>query len=123
MALVCALWVITLDGSRDLQQVSSTFYEKSLVWPTERFIFLLGRFRSGNTRSIKKSSGTCHVLARFNSHSLRSSFQQAVVRSVNDKNAQLQRQLENVVREGACVSHSSSPFMSLTEHLDWHTLP
>lgn len=29
-----------------------------------------------------------------------SSFQQAVVRSINDKNAQLQKQLENVVREG-----------------------
>ncbi|KAF7329939.1 hypothetical protein MKEN_00257800 [Mycena kentingensis (nom. inval.)] len=29
----------------------------------------------------------------------RSSFQQAVVRNVNDKNAQLQKQLENVVRE------------------------
>ncbi|EDR14743.1 uncharacterized protein LACBIDRAFT_305749 [Laccaria bicolor S238N-H82] len=29
-----------------------------------------------------------------------SSFQQAVVRNVNDKNAQLQKQLENVVREG-----------------------
>ncbi|KAJ6627549.1 hypothetical protein B0H10DRAFT_1779440 [Mycena sp. CBHHK59/15] len=28
------------------------------------------------------------------------SFQQAVVRNVNDKNAQLQKQLENVVREG-----------------------
>jgi len=28
------------------------------------------------------------------------SFQHAVVRSVNDKNAQLQKQLENLVREG-----------------------
>lgn len=30
-----------------------------------------------------------------------SAFQQAVVRNMNDKNAQLQKQLENVVREGA----------------------
>lgn len=29
-----------------------------------------------------------------------SAFQQAVVRNMNDKNAQLQKQLENVVREG-----------------------
>jgi len=29
-----------------------------------------------------------------------SSFQHAVVRSINDKNAQLQKQLENLVREG-----------------------
>jgi hypothetical protein len=29
-----------------------------------------------------------------------SAFQQAVVRNVNDKNGQLQKQLENVIREG-----------------------
>jgi hypothetical protein len=29
-----------------------------------------------------------------------SSFQHAVVRTINDKNAQLQKQLENLVREG-----------------------
>jgi hypothetical protein len=29
-----------------------------------------------------------------------STFQQAVVRNLNDKNAQLQKQLDNVVREG-----------------------
>lgn len=36
-----------------------------------------------------------------------SAFQQAVVRNVNDKNAQLQKQLENVLREGqiACAPY------------------
>jgi hypothetical protein len=33
-----------------------------------------------------------------------SSFQHAVVRSINDKNAQLQKQLENLVREGTYSS-------------------
>ena len=32
-----------------------------------------------------------------------SSFQHAVVRSINDKNAQLQKQLENLVREGKYI--------------------
>ncbi|KAJ6539083.1 hypothetical protein B0H19DRAFT_960216 [Mycena capillaripes] len=36
---------------------------------------------------------------QYQSHQ-ENSFQQAVVRNVNDKNAQLQKQLENVVREG-----------------------
>jgi E3 ubiquitin-protein ligase CCNP1IP1 len=35
---------------------------------------------------------------------LDSSFQHAVVRSINDKNAQLQKQLENLVREGTYSS-------------------
>jgi hypothetical protein len=39
-------------------------------------------------------------ISRNNIKSSLSSFQQAVVRNVNDKNAQLQKQLENVVREG-----------------------
>ena len=34
-----------------------------------------------------------------------SSFQHAVVRSINDKNAQLQKQLENLVREGTYFFH------------------
>jgi len=34
-----------------------------------------------------------------------SSFQHAVVRSINDKNVQLQKQLENLVREGIYISH------------------
>jgi hypothetical protein len=40
-----------------------------------------------------------------------SSFQHAVVRSINDKNAQLQKQLENLVREGTYffTSWSGSP--------------
>jgi hypothetical protein len=33
-----------------------------------------------------------------------SSFQHAVVRSINDKNAQLQKQLENLVREGSVLT-------------------
>ena len=37
-----------------------------------------------------------------------SSFQHAVVRSINDKNAQLQKQLENLVREG---TYSSPPLV------------
>jgi len=36
-----------------------------------------------------------------------SSFQHAVVRSINDKNAQLQKQLENLVREGTYSFTSS----------------
>lgn len=45
--------------------------------------------------------------------SFHSSFQQAVYRNLNEKNAQLQKQLENVVREGShakqllqCHAHS-----------------
>lgn len=33
-------------------------------------------------------------------HASHSSFQQAVLRNVNERNAQMQKQLENVVREG-----------------------
>ncbi|KDR83421.1 hypothetical protein GALMADRAFT_54739 [Galerina marginata CBS 339.88] len=40
-----------------------------------------------------------------------STFQQAVVRNLNDKNAQLQKQLDNVVREGLFLS-----FVRITYH-------
>ena len=41
------------------------------------------------------------LLSTASRDSLGSSFQHAVVRSINDKNAQLQKQLENLVREGS----------------------
>ncbi|KAJ2926213.1 hypothetical protein H1R20_g10893, partial [Candolleomyces eurysporus] len=74
-----SLWIIALNDSRDLQPVWSKFYENP-SWPTGRFI----------PRAISFWQYQIHQ---------ENSFQQAVVRSVNDKNAQLQRQLENVVRE------------------------
>lgn len=46
---------------------------------------------------------TLPILWEIHAHGWRvvgSSFQHAVVRSINDKNAQLQKQLENLVREG-----------------------
>ena len=47
--------------------------------------------------------------------SLGSSFQHAVVRSINDKNAQLQNQLENLVREGSyCLHVKALNFRSVT---------
>ncbi|KAF7355067.1 E3 ubiquitin-protein ligase ccnb1ip1 [Mycena sanguinolenta] len=39
------------------------------------------------------------------------SFQQAVVRNVNDKNAQLQKQLDNVVREGGGRAYAYVPIL------------
>jgi hypothetical protein len=47
-------------------------------------------------------SGHTHILGDEGAYVLGSSFQHAVVRSINDKNAQLQKQLENLVREGTC---------------------
>jgi hypothetical protein len=35
-----------------------------------------------------------------------------VVRSLNDKNAQLQKQLDNVVREGKLLAHLSRTFLN-----------
>lgn len=45
---------------------------------------------------------------------LNSSFQQAVIRNINDRNAQLQKQLENVVREGKEECHLFLTFLLLT---------
>jgi len=44
---------------------------------------------------------------------LNSSFQQAVIRNINDRNAQLQKQLENVVREGKEECHLLLTFLLL----------
>jgi len=44
---------------------------------------------------------------------LNSSFQQAVIRNINDRNAQLQKQLENVVREGKEEFHLFLTFLLL----------
>jgi hypothetical protein len=46
-----------------------------------------------------------------------SSFQHAVVRSINDKNAQLQKQLENLVREGTRFSCEDKTVLSVTRDL------
>jgi hypothetical protein len=43
---------------------------------------------------------------------LSSTFQQAVVRNVNDKIAQLQKQFENVVREGIAIRNIFLPITS-----------
>jgi hypothetical protein len=69
-------------------------------------------YLSGSTRFIRNSE---HPNFRAYAHSLvdegayvlyiGSSFQHAVVRSINDKNAQLQKQLENLVREGTYFFH------------------
>ncbi|KAL4075775.1 hypothetical protein J3A83DRAFT_2043666 [Scleroderma citrinum] len=55
------------------------------------------RSRFGNIRCIKKGRLLCGKRILF--ACWHSSFQQAVTRSLNDRNAQLQKQLENVVRE------------------------
>ncbi|KAG6334386.1 hypothetical protein ID866_4707 [Astraeus odoratus] len=61
-------------------------------------------FRSGNIRCIKK--GRCVSLASGSCVPCwHSSFQQAVTRNLNDRNTQLQKQLENVVREGRWHRH------------------
>ena len=66
-------------------------------------------YLSGSTRFIKNSehetSGHAHILLDEGAYMyIGSSFQHAVVRSINDKNAQLQKQLENLVREGTYSS-------------------
>jgi hypothetical protein len=43
-----------------------------------------------------------------------SSFQHAVVRSINDKNAQMQKQLENVVREGTVSPYFGRPIFTVS---------
>lgn len=51
----------------------------------------------GSPRTV--SLLTCHTAFRLTAINV-SSFQQAVVRNLNEKNAQLQKDLGNVVREG-----------------------
>lgn len=54
---------------------------------------------SGNTKYTKKSQAL-EIWRYIYSQTTLSSFQQAVLRNLNDKNSQLQKQLDNVVREG-----------------------
>jgi hypothetical protein len=68
-------------------------------------------YLSGSTRFIRNSEHQnfrAYAYSRFSwmkKHMyIGSSFQHAVVRSINDKNAQLQKQLENLVREGTYSS-------------------
>ncbi|KAF6762601.1 hypothetical protein DFP72DRAFT_1041175 [Ephemerocybe angulata] len=89
---------------------------KSPPFINARSLFCLGyllrrswRYVAGNaprstslfTRGGHSSPGLCPSSISFWQYQIHqeSSFQQAVVRSVNDKNSQLQRQLDNVVRE------------------------
>lgn len=79
--------------------------------------------------NIMNFSGQCHLVLAisntprevsyylgqiFLSWSLRSSFQHAVVRNINDKNAQIQKQLENVVQEGAYFEVYSLLYLSVS---------
>ena len=68
-------------------------------------------YLSGSTRSIRKSEPPnprgiriLSCMTQMAHMHVGSTFQHAVVRSINDKNAQLQKQLENLVREGTCFS-------------------
>jgi hypothetical protein len=56
-------------------------------------------FHFGSTKYIKKSECAVERNSKF-SDLIFSSFQHAVVRNINDKNGQMQKQLENVVQEG-----------------------
>jgi len=86
----------------------------------------IAQFHSGNIKFTKKS---CSFLTSWNQwylswslirdYLLNSSFQQAVIRNVNDRNAQLQKQLENVVREGKEECHLFLTFLLL---LYWPSL-
>ena len=81
LGLVRVVWLESGDDTGDL-------------WPCH--IFLAVPDPSGKV-------GTLPILWEIHAHGWRvvgSSFQHAVVRSINDKNAQLQKQLENLVREG-----------------------
>lgn len=61
-------------------------------WPSEHC-------HSGNTKFIKNSQ-SCECASASPPHLPHRSFQQALYRNVSEKNAQLEKRLENVIREG-----------------------
>lgn len=58
------------------------------------------RCRFGSIKYIRKSASLRFYSVYSACVTPCSSFQHAVTRNLNDKNAQLQKQLENVIREG-----------------------
>ncbi len=64
-------------------------------------------YRSGNTSYIKNSKYSLMIAGMNDAESTPSSFQQALYKSVAEKNAQLEKRLENVIREGAFSPHRS----------------
>lgn len=94
VAVVCALRAQPIHHRGNLWPVRYRFDHSVALTadPVEE------RSRSGSIRCIKKGRFICRKQVLFTCW--HSSFQQAVTRNLNDRNAQLQKQLENVVREG-----------------------
>jgi hypothetical protein len=106
--LVRTVWIESCDDTGDLQP---------------RYLILAVPDPSGKVRnSFFDSPGTrlCGLAPRWALNwlgLLGSTFQHAVVRSINDKNAQLQKQLENLVREGTHFPAKRKPFFLKTCYL------
>ena len=78
----------------------------------------IAQFHSGNIKFTKKgcsflTESMIPIMITNRDYLLNSSFQQAVIRNINDRNAQLQKQLENVVREGKEEFHLFLTFLLL----------
>jgi len=102
--LVC---VVRLESSDDTGNLQSRYLFLAVPDPSGEVsdLFFGSRLKARKCRS-------CQLRPAI---SLGSSFQHAVVRSINDKNAQLQKQLENLVREGSyCLPVKELNFRPVT---------
>ena len=104
-SIVYPLWIESWHHSRDLQSVRYAIPECYVL-------------------QLLTHMNTLHSAVSFWQYQIHqeSSFQQAILRNVNERNAQMQKQLENVVREGMCASlrHgslTSTSIVRFTHHL------
>ena len=108
--IVCPVWFIAGDCTGNLQSVRVTLTSCGVSNETRQ---LTVPSPSGNTKCTRKGCGSfiqAFDLNKIDSFIFRA-FQQAVVRNLNDKNTQLQKELDNVIREGGVTLARQPPFL------------